>query len=65
MVRISGAGPDAFFYVGKTGTRVRDANRIGIKLEYPEGSSDPLKEFTGQTVTLDLPPNVKTSEIGW
>ena len=60
-----GAGPDAFFYVGKFGTKVQDANRVGIKVPYPENSDVKLPAYNGQTLILKLPNGIKSNEIGW
>ncbi len=63
---ISGNGPDAFFYVGKIGTTVSQANSQGIKIPYPnKDSTEPLGRYSGVDVTLTLPDNVRTSEIAW
>ena len=58
-----GAGPDAFFYIGKFGTNI--GHTEGIKVPYPENSEVKLPKYNGQTLTLKLPNGIKSSEIGW
>merc|ERR1719245_1128617 len=36
--KYDGKGPDVYFYVGKKGTEIKNANIDGIRLPYPENS---------------------------
>ncbi len=60
-----GRGPDAFFYVGKEGSR--PSEQYGVIVPYPSSSdrNTTLHEFNGEDVTLKLPAVYKTSELRW
>merc|ERR1712018_211105 len=51
-----GTGPDAFFYVGKFGTKPQQANSKGFQVPYPENQSGKkLNAFNGETIQIKLP----------
>jgi len=67
-----GAGPDAFFWVGKEGA----PSTVGTILPYPfngvfyddyEDQSAPILtgRFQDQEIELTLPPNLKTTDLKW
>ena len=51
--------------MGKSGTKIRDANSIGIKIPYPEDSNGRLTAFNGETIKFKLPTEIKLEELGW
>ncbi|KAI1303214.1 Protein Skeletor, isoforms B/C [Halotydeus destructor] len=61
-LRYDGAGPDAFFLVGK-GEKVDHQN--AIKLPDEKGSMTKLKAYRGQDITLRLPHNITVFDIDW
>jgi len=63
--KYDGKGPAAFFYVGKKGTEIKNANSDGIRLPYPENSDQKLGEFNGETIKINLPKEIRFDEIGW
>ena len=60
-----GKGPDVYFYVGKKGTEIKNANIDGIRLPYPENSDQKLGKFNGETIKINLPKEIRFDEIGW
>ncbi|TRY69557.1 hypothetical protein TCAL_03793 [Tigriopus californicus] len=56
-----GRGPDAYFYVGTRGQPIDS----GVRIPYPKGSDAILGEYTGQTINLELPSDVRTSDLRW
>ena len=61
-----GNGTDAFFYVGKFGTYVENANSDGFQIAYPENQvGTKLTAFTNETIQIKMPNELKTTEIGW
>ena len=60
-----GKGPDVYFYVGKNGTEIKNANIDGIRLPYPENSDQKLGKFNGETIKINLPKEIRFDEIGW
>merc|ERR1711902_111382 len=63
--KYDGKGPDVYFYVGKKGTEIKNANIDGIRLPYPENSDQKLGKFNGETIKINLPKEIKFDEIGW
>merc|ERR1711983_366847 len=63
--KYDGKGPDVYFYVGKKGTEIKNANIDGIRLPYPENSDQKLGEFNGETIKINLPKEIRFDEIGW
>merc|ERR1711983_729630 len=63
--KYDGKGPAAFFYVGKKGTEIKNANSDGIRVPYPENSDQKLGEFNGETIKINLPKEIRFDEIGW
>ena len=58
-----GTAPDAFFYVGTSGS----PSESGTKLEYPEGQPNAiLGAFNGQSdVTVKLPSSLRAQDLRW
>lgn len=56
-----GQGPDAFFYVGTRGQPIES----GARIPYPKGSDAILGKYSGETIILDLPSDMKTSDLRW
>ena len=54
-----GLGPAAYFYVGKHGTEIQNANTIGIKIPYPENSNGKLRGFRSETIKIKLPSEIR------
>ncbi len=54
-------GPDAFFYVGKSGEPSKD----GYLVPYPKGDTTGaiLQKFTKEDVTIELQNGWKTSDL--
>ena len=65
LCKYIGKGPDVYFYVGKKGTEIKNANIDGIRLPYPENSDQKLGKFNGETIKINLPKEIKFDEIGW
>merc|ERR1719150_2795844 len=63
--KYDGKGPDVYFYVGKKGTEIKNANIDGIRLPYPENSDQKLGKFNGETIKINLPKEIRFDEIGW
>merc|ERR1711983_676284 len=57
--KYDGKGPDVYFYVGKKGTEIKNANIDGIRLPYPENSDQKLGKFNGETIRINLPKEIK------
>ena len=65
-VNFLGLGPDAFFFVGKKGTTVNQANSVGHLLAYPENdNSKPLGIHNGSKIKLNMPSGVSTKDLEW
>lgn len=60
-----GTGPDAFFYVGTSGSEPN--GDTGIIVPYPEGAGADvvLQRADGAEVELVLPPGVEASDLRW
>jgi hypothetical protein len=72
--KYDGAGPDAFFWVGKSGTPSSSAGDMtlilahpyeGKNYEYRDDSAPVLRAYKGETVKLTLPESFKVSDIKW
>merc|ERR1719288_465484 len=60
--KYDGKGPDVYFYVGKKGTEIKNANIDGIRLPYPENSDQKLGKFNGETIKINLPKEIKSDD---
>lgn len=60
----SGAAPDAFFYIGTSGSPA-DAGTIGIHVQYPTGQDKPLGPYSGQDIEFALPADVSGADVTW
>lgn len=57
-----GTGPDAFFYVGKSGS----PSESGVIVPWDENNpEDTLEKASGKEFTLTLPEGYKASELKW
>jgi hypothetical protein len=76
-LRYDGDGPDAFFWVGTAGegpsAEAQETGRTsllphpftGAFYEYADPEAPQLGVFTGQTVTLTLPPDIDVDDLKW
>ncbi|XP_023321495.1 protein Skeletor, isoforms B/C [Eurytemora carolleeae] len=72
--KYDGAGPDAFFWVGKTGTPAATDTAMtlilahpyeGNNYEYTNEAAPVLRQYTGEMVELTLPQSFKVSDVKW
>jgi len=72
--KYDGAGPDAFFWIGKSGSPAQTDESTtmilahpyqGKNYEYRDSAAPVLRKYTGETVELSLPESFKMSDIKW